>query len=72
MNWDIIEGNWKQFKGKAKEQWSKLSSSQLGAIAGKRDKLVGTIQEAYGITRDQTEKELAEWQKRMKSTRRGN
>jgi uncharacterized protein YjbJ (UPF0337 family) len=67
MNWDTIEGNWKQFKGKAKEQWGKLTDNQLDVIAGKRDRLMGNIQEAYGITKDQSEKQLAEWQARMKS-----
>ena len=67
MNWDTIEGNWNQFKGKAKEQWGKLTDNQLDVIAGKRDRLMGNIQEAYGITKDQSEKQLAEWQARMKS-----
>ena len=66
MNWDRIEGNWKQFKGNAKEQWGKLTDDQLDVIAGKRDNLSGKIQEAYGITKDETEKQLADWQKRMK------
>jgi uncharacterized protein YjbJ (UPF0337 family) len=67
MNWDTIEGNWKQFKGKAKEQWGKLTDNQLDVIAGKRERLVGTIQEAYGITKDQSEKQLAAWQDGVKS-----
>jgi uncharacterized protein YjbJ (UPF0337 family) len=50
MNWDRIEGNWKQFKGQVKEQWGKLTHDQLDTIAGKRDDLVGRIQETYGIT----------------------
>jgi uncharacterized protein YjbJ (UPF0337 family) len=66
MNWDRIEGNWKQFKGNAKEQWGKLSDDQLDVIAGKRDHLAGKIQETYGISKDETEKQLADWQKRMK------
>ena len=66
MNWDRIEGNWKQFKGNVKEQWGKLSDDELDVIAGKRDKLVGRIQESYGITRDESEKQLAAWQKLMK------
>ena len=64
MNWDRIEGNWKQFKGSALQQWGKLTDDQLDVVAGKRDLLLGRIQEAYGITRDETEKQLAEWQKR--------
>ncbi len=66
MNWDRIEGNWKQLKDNVKEQWGKLTDDQLDVIAGKRDNLVGKIQETYGISRDETEKQLNEWQKRMK------
>jgi uncharacterized protein YjbJ (UPF0337 family) len=55
MNWDVIEGNWKQFKGQVKEQWGKLTDDNLDTIAGKRDQLAGRIQEAYGITKDQAE-----------------
>jgi uncharacterized protein YjbJ (UPF0337 family) len=65
MNWDRIEGNWKQFKGNALQQWGKLTDDQLDVIAGKRDLLLGRIQELYGISRDETEKQLAEWEKRM-------
>ena len=65
MNWDRIEGNWKQFKGSARQQWGKLTDDQLDVIAGKRDLLLGRIQEAYGITKDETEKQLAEWQRRI-------
>lgn len=61
MNWDRIEGNWKQFKGTAKEKWGKLTDDQLDVIAGKRDHLVGKIQEAYGISKEATEKQVTEW-----------
>jgi uncharacterized protein YjbJ (UPF0337 family) len=66
MNWDRIEGNWKQFKGNAKTQWGKLTDDQLDVIAGKRDSLLGKIQETYGFSKDETEKQLTDWQKRMK------
>ena len=66
MNWDRIEGNWKQLKGQAKQQWGKLTDDQLDVIAGKRDNLAGKIQESYGISKDETEKQLAQWQARMK------
>lgn len=56
MNWDIVEGNWKQFKGKAKEQWGKLTDDDLDVIAGKRDQLAGRVQEAYGVSKDEAEK----------------
>lgn len=65
MNWDRIEGNWKQFRGNAQLQWGKLKGDELDMIAGKRDLLLGKIQEAYGITMDETEKQLAEWETRM-------
>ena len=66
MNWDRIEDNWKQLKGSVKEQWGKLSNHQLDVIAGKRENLAGKIQEMYGISRDDAEKQLNEWQRRMK------
>ena len=59
MNWDRIEGNWKQFKGRVKEQWGKLTDDDIDVIAGKRDQLVGKIQESYGITKDEAEKQGA-------------
>ena len=62
----LSEGNWKQFKGQVKEQWGKLTHDQLDTIAGKRDDLVGKIQETYGITKEATEKQVAEWQRRQK------
>jgi uncharacterized protein YjbJ (UPF0337 family) len=65
MNWDRIEGNWKQFKGNALQQWGKLTDDQLDVIAGKRDLLLGRIQELYGISRDEGERQLADWEKRM-------
>ncbi len=66
MNWDRIEGNWKQFKGNIKQQWGKLTDDQLDVIAGKREHLAGKIQETYGITKDEAEKQIAEWQDRQK------
>ena len=65
MNWDRIEGNWKQFKGNAKQQWGKLTDDQLDVVAGKRDVLLGRIQEVYGISKEEGEKQLAAWQQRM-------
>jgi uncharacterized protein YjbJ (UPF0337 family) len=62
MNWDRIEGNWNQYKGSAKQQWGKLTDDQLNVASGKRDVLVGKIQEAYGISRDEAEKQMTAWQ----------
>jgi uncharacterized protein YjbJ (UPF0337 family) len=61
MNWDRVEGNWKQMKGKAREQWGKLTDSDWDQIAGKRDQLVGRIQERYGISKDEAQKQADAW-----------
>jgi len=58
MNWNIVEGNWKQFKGEVKAQWGKLTDDHLDVIAGKRIVLAGKIQEAYGITEDEAEEQI--------------
>jgi len=62
MNKDQADGNWKQFKGKVKEKWGKLTDDDLTVVEGKRDQLVGKIQERYGYQKDQAEKELKEWE----------
>jgi len=62
MNWDRIEGNWKQMKGKVKEKWGKLTDDDLDVIAGKRDQRVGRIQESYGISRDEAERQVRDWE----------
>ncbi|ART79160.1 CsbD family protein [Oceanisphaera avium] len=64
MNWDIAEGNWKQFKGKVKTQWGKLTDDQLDQISGKRQELSGRIQEAYGVSKDEAEKQIKEFEDR--------
>jgi uncharacterized protein YjbJ (UPF0337 family) len=70
VNWDRIEGNWKQFKGNALQQWGKLTNDQLDVIAGKRDLLLGRIQELYGISREEGERQLADWQTRLQEIER--
>jgi len=62
MNWDRVEGNWKQFKGKVKQKWGKLTDDQLDVISGNRDELVGKIQESYGIAKDEAEREVKAWE----------
>jgi uncharacterized protein YjbJ (UPF0337 family) len=66
MNWDQIEGNWKQFKGTVREKWGKLTDDDVDVIAGKRDILLGKIQERHGIARDVAEKELKAWEDSLK------
>jgi uncharacterized protein YjbJ (UPF0337 family) len=63
MNWDIVEGNWKQFTGKVRQQWAKLTDDDLDLIAGKREELAGLVQERYGVTRDVAEEQIKEWEK---------
>ena len=55
MSWNRIEGNWKQFKGKIKETWGELTDDELDQIAGKRDVLLGKIQEKYGVAQNEAD-----------------
>jgi uncharacterized protein YjbJ (UPF0337 family) len=57
INWDIIKGKWSQFKGEGRKQWGKLTDSDWDQIAGEREKLVGRLQESYGWSRENAEKE---------------
>lgn len=65
MNWDRVEGNWKQFKGKVQENWGKLTDDDMTKIEGKRTVLVGCLQENYGIAKDQAEKQVDDWLDKM-------
>jgi uncharacterized protein YjbJ (UPF0337 family) len=62
MNWDQMEGSWKTMKGKVREHWGKLTDDDLDVIAGKRDQLVGRLQQKYGYSKEQAEKEVERWQ----------
>jgi uncharacterized protein YjbJ (UPF0337 family) len=64
MNWDRVEGNWRQFRGKIKEEWGKLTDDELDVIAGRRDRLLGRIQEHYGITREDADRRIRNWESR--------
>ena len=66
MNWDQVKGQWKQFKGKAVEQWGKLTDDDLDVIDGTREHLAGRIQERYGVTREEAEKQVEQWQSSWK------
>lgn len=68
MNKDTIEGNWKELKGRAKQQWGKLTDDRLDEIAGKRDQLAGEIQQAYGVSRDEAEKQIDDFEEATKQT----
>ncbi len=61
MNWDQVEGNWEQFKGKVQTQWGKLTNDDLDVIKGNRRQLAGRIQERYGHAQDAADKEIDDW-----------
>jgi uncharacterized protein YjbJ (UPF0337 family) len=65
MNWDRIEGNWKQFRGRVQQQWGKLTNDDLDTVEGRRTELVGKIQERYGIAKDEAEKRVDSWMRKM-------
>ncbi|HVR54515.1 MAG TPA: CsbD family protein [Pseudorhodoferax sp.] len=64
MNNDKVQGNWKQFKGKVQEQWGKLTNDDLDVIEGRREQLLGRIQERHGIARDEAERQVSDWESR--------
>ena len=63
MNSDQLKGNWKQFVGKAKEKWGRFTDNDWKVVEGKRDQLVGKIQERYGITREEAERQLGDFER---------
>ena len=61
MNWDQVAGSWMQFRGKVKEEWGRLTDDDLDVINGKRDQLVGKIQERYGLAREEAQRAVELW-----------
>jgi uncharacterized protein YjbJ (UPF0337 family) len=61
MNWDRVEGNWNEFKGKVQQQWGKLTNDDLSQVNGKRTELCGRLQQRYGYAKDQAEREIDTW-----------
>jgi uncharacterized protein YjbJ (UPF0337 family) len=66
MDWNRIEGNWKQFKGSAKEKWGKLTDDDLNVIEGRREQLEGKLQQRYGFAKDQIHKDVDDWFRTLK------
>lgn len=64
MNQDIIQGKWNELKGSVKKRWGKLTDDDIAEINGSREKLAGRIQSAYGLAKDEAEKQLKEWEDR--------
>ena len=64
MNWDIVKGNWNQWKGRAREAWGDLTDDDMDVIAGEKDQLVGRLQERYGWAREEAESEVDAWREK--------
>ena len=68
MNTDRLQGNWKQLMGEARKQWGKLTDNDWEQVAGNRDKLMGLVQERYGIQKDAAQKQVDDWYSHQKSS----
>ncbi len=65
MNWDQIEGKWRQLQGQAKQRWGKLTDDEAARLSGNRDELVGRLQELYGISKEEADNQVAGWQQSL-------
>jgi len=65
MNWDQIAGDWKQFSGKIREKWGKLTDDDFTTIGGQRDQLLGVIQKRYGIAKEEAERQLSDFERTL-------
>jgi uncharacterized protein YjbJ (UPF0337 family) len=65
MSWDRIAGNWDQWKGRIRERWGRLSEDQLDVIGGRRDQLTGRIEEIYGLSHEEAERQLRNWERNL-------
>jgi uncharacterized protein YjbJ (UPF0337 family) len=65
MDWNRVEGNWKQVKGKIQEQWGRLTDDDVDVLNGNREQLEGMIQERYGIARDKARAQVEDWYQRQ-------
>ncbi len=61
MNWDQIQGKWKEWRGAAQEQWGQLTNDDLDVVEGNRDQLVGKIQQRYGVAKEEAERQVDDW-----------
>ncbi len=68
MNWDQIEGTWKQMKGDIRKKWAKLTDDDVEYIGGNKDKFIGRLQQRYGHSKEQAESDLDEWQRGLTET----
>ncbi len=68
MNWDQIEGKWKEFSGKVKQKWDKLTDDEIGQLSGKKDELAGTLQKHYGYSKDEVNRHLDDFSRDLDKT----
>lgn len=61
MDWNQVQGQWKQIKGKAKVKWGKLTDDEIDVIEGRRDQLIGKIQQRYGVKKEEAERQVDDW-----------
>jgi uncharacterized protein YjbJ (UPF0337 family) len=61
MNWDTVEGRWEQLKSDVKGRWAKLTDDDISAVGAKRDKLIGKLQERYGLLKDDAARQVDRW-----------
>lgn len=66
MNWDQVEGKWKQVRGSIKEQWGKFTDDDLEVISGSRERFIGKLQERYGLAREEAQKKADDWVKSVR------
>jgi uncharacterized protein YjbJ (UPF0337 family) len=66
MNSDQLEGEWKQVKGEVREKWGKLTDDDMHVVAGRREQLIGKVQERYGIAREEATRQVDSFVKDLK------
>lgn len=69
MSWDVIEGNWTEYKGQVKAQWGKLTNDEIDVIDGKRDQLAGQIQKSYGVVLEEANQQIKAFEKYLRESR---
>jgi uncharacterized protein YjbJ (UPF0337 family) len=72
MNWDRVQGNWKQLKGSVREKWARLTDDHSNAIDGRRENLAGKLQEAYGIGKEEADRQMIDWQRTIQEVANDN
>jgi uncharacterized protein YjbJ (UPF0337 family) len=65
MDWSRISGNWTHWRGRVRERWGRLTDDHLDVIAGRREQLAGRIQELYGISKDEADRQLRNWERNL-------